>query len=1138
MQSPNGAILEEFTTRDLAANGAARGASDVSNHDLHSIEQATASLASEERFFKVFDLSPDPLSISRVEDGRFLYVNQGFVRVSGYNGDEVIGRESAELGLWADENQRATMFKLLHVQGYVRKHEAQFRVKSGEIRTGLFSAELMDFDGTPCVLTLINDITDYKRAEERLAQQAARERIVNRITHQLRKSLDADEVFRTAVKELGTHLDVDRCVLFMIDKDAGLARNVAEYTRPGMLRSGYDYSLKPFGNLIGQVKTENVIAVDDAVADPRAGNLYKSLLQSRGVKSILYAAIKDIEGELLGAFVISTAYEKRQWQESERMLASVVADQTGIAIRQAQLYERAENASTRERLINRLSSAIRSSLDLSEILHTATHELGQALGASRTYLRMHQAGRELSPVQYEYVAPGVPSIAHTLISFKTVFGEHLMQAMECVVNDDAANFTKGSAQFNALVHQCARDFEMKSQIICPLTVQGEFRGALCIHQTERVRNWTPDEIALVEAVAAQLATSIAQAELFELVQRAKHEWETTFDAMSDGVFIFDKDKRLIRVNRLGAKLEDSYPHLLLGRRCCDIMKAASTDTECIVERTIAEGRAATIEVTPERLQRPLLVTVAPVFENNHITNVVCTVRDLTELREVEALARERQSLLVNVLESAAESIFAIDPQGYFQWCNSAMTTVTGYATNEIVGHHYLELIDKADAHLCHSAFERALNNIPSTYEVHYRDAEDNLRCALVNKSPLKIDGRITGVLGISRDITEEKVTQERVAQSDKLRALGQLASGVAHDFNNSLAAILGRAQLLRRQTTDAGVQENLDVIQKAAEDAAATVRRIQTFARQTQVDDFISLNVQTLLRDAVEITRTRWQNEARAKGLSYQVELDATEPLPASGNPSELREIFVNLIVNAIDAMPRGGNLTIRGKRKNDARIEIEFADTGAGMNEAVRERIFEPFYTTKGVHGTGLGLFVSYGIIERHGGRIDVRSQQEHGTTFTLQLPLNNNASPLVGNHLAEEVSPVESLSVLIVDDEDFVRSTLADMVTAIGHEVTEASSGQDALKRISTERFDLVFTDLSMPEMDGWELAREIRRRQPQTTIVMVTGYGATVADAPAFDASDNAINEIIGKPFDFKRISDLLVKFGKQEPERIEA
>ena len=283
--------------------------------------------------------------------------------------------------------------------------------------------------------------------------------------------------------------------------------------------------------------------------------------------------------------------------------------------------------------------------------------------------------------------------------------------------------------------------------------------------------------------------------------------------------------------------------------------------------------------------------------------------------------------------------------------------------------------------------------------MRYFAHDGQLRYARVDNSPLVVDGQTTGVLGIARDITEQKEDRERAARADKLRALSQLESGVAHDFNNSLAAILGRAQLLRRQVHDPALVRNLDIIQTSAEDAAATVRRIQTFARKSAVKEFELVDVASLLNDAVEITRTRWQNEARLRGLEYDVKLDTESEQFTYGSASELREVFVNLIVNSVDAMPRGGSLVVTCRRKN-GRLELHFVDNGMGMPEDVRQKIFEPFFSTKAAHGTGLGLSVSYSIIERHSGSISVVSEPGSGANFTIDLPADTVFAAIDGSH------------------------------------------------------------------------------------------------------------------------------------------
>ncbi|MBA2341286.1 MAG: response regulator [Pyrinomonadaceae bacterium] len=631
-----------------------------------------------------------------------------------------------------------------------------------------------------------------------------------------------------------------------------------------------------------------------------------------------------------------------------------------------------------------------------------------------------------------------------------------------------------------------------------------------------------DLTALSDTAESRVTNGIAQAELFEMVMRAKQEWEATFDAMSDGIFIFDHSKRLSRVNRAGARLEDSLPHQLLNRRCCEILRVGESGAAgCIVERIINEGRSATIEVTPDKLQRPLLVTVEPVKEDGAVVGAVCTVRDLTELREIEAVARERHSLLMSVLDCARESIFALDAEGVIQWCNKATSETSGYAMDEIVGKHLLATVPEAEHARVTEYFMRALNGEPQSYEMSYRAPDGHLRYSLVDEAPLIIDWRTTGVLAMARDVTQQKLVRERAAQSDKLRALGQLASGVAHDFNNALAAILGRAQLLRRLVTDEHSLQNLDIIQTAAEDAAATVRRIQTFARQSQTKTYASLDARSILRDSIEITRTRWENDAQARGLQYDVELKIETPLFILGNVSELREVFVNLIINAIDAMPQGGRLLISGARE-DGRARLRFADNGTGMLEEVRVRIFEPFYTTKGAHGTGLGLFISYGIIEQHGGAISVESMTSQGTTFTLDLPASEEK--VVKGELPQITDDVAPLSILVVDDEDFVRETLVEMLSAFKHHVSERASGAEALEACERRKFDMVFTDLSMPGMDGWAVARGVRHRQRNAKVVLVTGYGTNAT--PPHDAEE-IVDEVLGKPFDFNQIREMLAR-----------
>jgi len=1115
----NGKYLEGVITIERDRGNRATGIRGVIR-DITDQKQIEAALReSEARYRELFENANDIIYTHKLT-GDFTSLNRAGEEVTGYSREEALRMNIADV--------LAPEYVSIARQSIAQKtnqdaptvYELEIIAKDGHRVRLEVSTRLICRDGKAVGIQGVGrDLSDRKHSEEVLAQQSQREAMTHRISQAIRCSLDISEIFHTAVNELGSYLNADRCSLFIKEQTGTRAVNAAEFHAEGILPAGSRFELDDLQVLIDSLEEKGVLCFDDAANDPRIAEVYKRILAPAGVRSIMYVGIRVGE-EIIAAFALSTTRELRVWSDSDIALAKAVADQTGIAIRQAKLYQKAEATSKREVLINSVTMAIRASLSLPEVLNTATRELGIALGASRVHLHLYDPENPLSPVEHEYVAPGCNSLGPFQANYDDPVGQQLMRMTRPLVIHDSLNYPEGSPEVRAAVREHADLGNVRSQIAYPLIVKERFRGVLCIHQTDRLRRWTEDELSLVQSVAERLAIGMAQAELFEMVTKAKSEWEATFDSMSDGIFIFDRAGRLKRVNRAGAAMEDSDPRGLLGRRCCDILRTTSHASECAVEKAIAEGQRVTIEVTPDRLNRPILVSIEPVIDKDSaVTSAVCTARDLSELRQVQAVAREHQSLLTNILESARESIYAVDMTGRFKWCNNATLLALGLRRDEFIGRRLADLVYEGDRESISAKLALALLGEAQTYEMRYVAADGRLRHARVDNSPLVVEGRTTGVLGIARDITEQKEERERAARADKLRALGQLASGVAHDFNNSLAAILGRAQLLRRQTQDEALVRNVEIIQTAAEDAAATVRRIQTFARKSPAKEFEMLDVSSLLNDAVEITRTRWENEARLRGLDYQVVLTAESGQHTFGSASELREVFVNLIVNAVDAMPNGGSLSIACTRA-DSRLVLRFADTGMGMPEDVRQKIFDPFFTTKGAQGTGLGLSVSYSIIERHEGLISVASEVGSGTVFTIDLP--RVSVEVESTESVPEEIDVPSLSILVIDDEPAVRETLAEMLESMGHRVLLADSGQRALQMLAGNDCDLVFTDLAMPEMDGWETSREIRKRWPEMNVVLVTGYG-TGTVPPA--GEDGLVNGIIGKPFDFSQIGQTI-------------
>ncbi|PYM54741.1 MAG: hypothetical protein DMD77_22275, partial [Candidatus Rokuibacteriota bacterium] len=379
--------------------------------------------------------------------------------------------------------------------------------------------------------------------------------------------------------------------------------------------------------------------------------------------------------------------------------------------------------------------------------------------------------------------------------------------------------------------------------------------------------------------------------------------------------------------------------------------------------------------------------------------------------------------------------------------------------------------------------------IPTQAEVlPFPERYRNLAASLASQAGVAIqNARLFQELGAA--LQEVEASQKQLVQAERLSALGEMAAGVAHDFNNLLAVVVGRAEILIAKGQDPSVARDIEIIRTAAWDGANTVRRIQEFTRTRRVRTASQVEIPALLRDVVELTKGRWKDEAQSRGISYDVVVEGGTDSPVAGISAELREVFMNLLINGLDAMPGGGQFVFR--ISDDASTVIVAAeDTGSGMSEETRRRVLEPFFTTKGARGTGLGLAVSWGIVKRHGGTIEIESTVGMGSIFTIRLPISSGDS---APDVAETtVRQIRSGRILVIDDEPEVRCVLRDMLTPCGHTVIEADSGETGLALLEREAVDVILTDISMPGMSGWDVAAACQRQFPQTPLGFVTGWG----------------------------------------------
>jgi signal transduction histidine kinase len=362
----------------------------------------------------------------------------------------------------------------------------------------------------------------------------------------------------------------------------------------------------------------------------------------------------------------------------------------------------------------------------------------------------------------------------------------------------------------------------------------------------------------------------------------------------------------------------------------------------------------------------------------------------------------------------------------------------------------------------------------------------------------------------------------QLVRGETLRAVGELAAGAAHHLNNLLAVVLGRIQIALRRFPTPDLARDLRPAEQAALDGADVVKRLARFSRGNPEPTIVPVDLNEVVEDVVEMTRPRWQNELEARGVRVETVLELGAIPLAAADPPSVREVLVNLILNAVDALPAGGRVVVR-TWATEAGVHCTVSDTGIGMSPEVRRRVFEPFFTTKGVKSTGLGLSVNYGIIQRLGGELTIDTEEGRGSRVTFRLPpAKHRPRPAVP---PPEVPDPLPLRVLLIDDDVAVRTVVADMLAEDGHQIVQAAGGAEGLARLTSEgRVDLVLTDLGMLGMNGWEVARAVRAAYPSTVVGLITGWDEGLGPKPG---EPGQVDLIVKKPVTQETLRDVIAQ-----------
>jgi PAS domain S-box-containing protein len=561
----------------------------------------------------------------------------------------------------------------------------------------------------------------------------------------------------------------------------------------------------------------------------------------------------------------------------------------------------------------------------------------------------------------------------------------------------------------------------------------------------------------------------------------------------------------------GKKLYDVLPNELAEQIMQMVaLTLCSTDTHIFEYQHLLDGRSYYYELR---------------FVGSSKTECLAIVRDVTEQAEARDEIKRGKDFFEAVIESSMDAIAISDAMGTIMSANTAMEKIFRYSKEELIGKHLSELVID-DPEMRNSIRSRTLEIFEKSgisYEALYKTRDGSVIETECSSSLIKdSEGNYCAGVTIIRDTSRRKKLERHLLQAEKLKSLGELAAGVAHDFNNVLAVIIGRAQILKnsfalppgheRRKAVIDLVKGLEVIEKAALDGAETVLRIQQFSRKSiDTKDVDILDMNKLLSDVMEFTKVKWDHDARLRGVKYSVQKNFAPLSPVAGRGSQLREVFINLINNALDAMPNGGSITIKTcMLDNQAIIQVE--DDGPGIPEETRTRIFDPFFTTKGIQSTGLGLSISYGIINAHHGTIHVDSAEGKGTTFTICLPEAQQLTPTIQPEQTQTPSRGEA-TVLVIEDEEEIRELLCEIISSCGNSVETAQDGSQGIKLFSQKPFDMVFTDLGMPGLTGWQVAQEIKKLNSSTPVALITGY--CIPD-DSDELQQKGVDFVLNKPF----------------------
>ena len=592
------------------------------------------------------------------------------------------------------------------------------------------------------------------------------------------------------------------------------------------------------------------------------------------------------------------------------------------------------------------------------------------------------------------------------------------------------------------------------------------------------------------------------------------------DFLSDGVLTTDTDDRITYANPAAADVFGRDRGSLVGEKLLSLFGRDSGDAVVFGQSAARDGLTQCFDALVAGRDCTVSIGAAPLNGPAGVVGTILTLRDVTDMRRAHQEVARSEARYRHLFEDASDAIMTFDSLGRFTSVNDAGEQISGYSRDELIGKFFGPLLPITELPRAVLEFRKALSGQPGQFEsVVVRKDGERRHITITYSCPQ----RSREVLCLIRDATEEKQLQQQLVQSEKMGAIGQLVSGVAHELNNPLASITAFEQLM---LSDGNLNKDdrhaTETIASESRRAARIVHNLLTFARQHKAEKTYA-DINQVIENTLELRGY----DLNVRGIQID-RLYADPPPTTMVDAYQLQQVILNLVTNAEQAMAgverAHHRLTVRTRQDVES-IHIEIEDTGPGIPADSLERIFNPFYTTKSVgHGTGLGLSISLGIIGEHGGRIWAENVASAGARFCVDLPLVASRPASTSTAPDSEAAPATNLHILVADDESAIRLALSRFLEKSGHTVVMVDSGSKALEAAREGMFDAIFLDIRMPDISGQTVFRQWQSKRPDLAerVIFLTG---DIVSEDLFQFLTGTGRPFVAKPFDLDVILQAL-------------